>query len=145
MEYESLLTSENFNTNLALKAIEKNFTSDSRDNSIANILYTIGENKINREDSSNNIAEKDTTRREKEDASNALSSKMNTNSHWKNSSLINNRGSSSNFNFNLNTNSNNNNAINLKPSELITPKNFQNKFVLLDSAKEISISKFKDF
>lgn len=140
LDYEGLLTSDNPNQKSLQKAIEKQFTSDSRDNSIVNILCTIGENKTNAEDSSNNkFAEKESMRTEKDFIlSSAISPKLNANNNqWKNLSLVNNPGSNSNLNLNGNININNL-GINLKTNDLITPKTFQNKFVLLESANDMN-------
>jgi len=159
LNYEALLTSENIICNPAQFGIEKHFTSDdSRENSIVNILCTIGgEIKTNEEDDCcNKITEKENVRTEKDllVSSSALSPKHYIsnnnikNNHYKSSSLINNKGlSNSNLNLNLNTvnsvNSNNNNALNLKSANgLITPKTFQNKFVIVESAKDMINSKF---
>lgn len=130
-----MLTSENLNSNLAQKGYENNFTADSHNNSIVNILCTISENKNNCEDSPKKNADKLLTRREKKNTSNALSPKLASNNHWQNSSLINNPGSSVKISLNPN-NINNNFALNLKSDDLITPKNFQNKVVLLETTKE---------
>ena len=70
--------------------------------------------------------------KEKKESSVVLSPNLHT-SNWKNSSLVNNPGS---YNGNLNIK---NLAINMKSNnDLVTPKNFQNKFVLIDSAKDIN-------
>lgn len=103
LDYEGFLTCENLIPNIAQKAVEKNFPSDSRDNSIVNILCTIGENKTNSDDYfQNKISEKESTRRDNNlIVSGGITPKLNSNNHWKNSSLINNPGSSGNLNFNL--------------------------------------------
>jgi len=119
----------------------KNFNSDSRDNSIMNILCTIGENKITNEDSFNKINDKDSIG-DKKEKSKAISPKNNFNNYWKNSSLINNPNSTNNFNFNLSTNNPQNIQSNLKNRDINTPKNIQNKFILLDSGKDVNNSNF---
>lgn len=106
-----------------------------------NILCTIGENKNTNEDSFNKITEKDSLGEKKEKAK-AISPKNNFNNHWKNSSLINNPSCSNNFNFNLSTQNPQKIQSNLKTKEINTPKNLQNKIILLDSGKDINNSKF---
>lgn len=135
LNYEQLLTTENIIQTAPQNEINKNFNTESRDNSIMHILCTIGEDKKIENNKISNNPDTDLIR-EKKESSIAISPKINANNHWKNSSLITNPS--------LNNNNNINNeiikslAINLKSSDLVTPKNFQNKFVLLDSGKEIN-------
>ncbi len=110
---------------------KKNF-NDSRDYSIMNILSTITENKNPFNNSVTKIEK--IKNKEKQDGSSAVSPKF-PNNNWKENSILNNNtGSTLNINTNLH-----NLVLNLKPNDLITPKNLHtNKFLLLGSAKDSS-------